>query len=70
MERREGTGPKGSPQNPMSNDEVVGKFRRLVMHRLWGSALDDYVTMALQLDRCSEWHWLVSAFDQELRRPS
>jgi 2-methylcitrate dehydratase PrpD len=46
---REGRGPKGSPQNPMTDDEVLDKFRRLVRHRLSGAALDDYLESALQL---------------------
>jgi 2-methylcitrate dehydratase PrpD len=67
LEQKEGKAPKGSPQNQMGDTEVVAKFRRLAEHRLRGPDLDRYVTMALQLDRCSEWRWLVSAFDENFR---
>ncbi|MES2480663.1 MAG: MmgE/PrpD family protein [Pseudomonadota bacterium] len=60
--RREGRGPKGSPQNPMTDEEVLGKFRRLVAHRLSGDALDQYLEKALQLERHQKWDWLVGAF--------
>lgn len=62
LARREGRGPKGSPQNPMSDDEVLGKFRRLVKHRLSGAALDEYLAKASQLESQAQWRWLVSAF--------
>lgn len=61
-DRREGRGPKGSPQNPMSDDEVIGKFRRLVEYRLPGVALDGYVSKVLQLDTQKDWNWMLSAF--------
>lgn len=63
LSRHEGRGPKGSPQNPMSDDEVLGKFRRLVAHRLSGAALDGYLSKALQLDAQPDVRWLVNAFD-------
>jgi len=62
LAHREGRGPKGSPQNPMTDDEVLGKFRRLVSHRLSGAALDEYLVQAQQLERHPKWGWLVSAF--------
>jgi 2-methylcitrate dehydratase PrpD len=62
LARREGRGPKGSPQNPMTDDEVLGKFRRLVSHRLSGVALDEYLAKARQLERHPHWGWLVGAF--------
>ena len=62
LARREGRGPKGSPQNPMTDEEVLGKFRRLVSHRLSGVALDEYLGKARQLERHPNWGWLVGAF--------
>jgi 2-methylcitrate dehydratase PrpD len=58
----QGKGPKGSPQNPMSDEEVIAKFRRLVSHRLSGRALDEYVENALCLEGHARWGWLVGAF--------
>lgn len=60
--RREGRGPKGSPQNPMTDEEVLGKFRRLVAHRLSGTALDDYLAKAQRLGQEQDWTWLVRTF--------
>lgn len=62
LARREGRGPKGSPQNPMSDDEVIDKFRRLVAHRLNGQAAEEYVRKAQQLDTSAVWSWLVHSF--------
>lgn len=62
LARREGCGPKGSPQNPMSDDEVLDKFRHLVKHRLDGTQLEEYLGKALGLECHAQWSWLVSAF--------
>lgn len=62
--RREGRGPKGSPQNPMTDDEVIAKFRRLVAHRLPGTASDNYVQQVQRLDAHDDWAWLVRDFDR------
>lgn len=61
--RREGKGPKGSPQNPLSDDEMREKFRRLVQFKLSPDAIDDYVARVEALDQVDEWGFLVSAFD-------
>jgi len=62
LARKEGKAPKGSPQNAMSDEEVTAKFRRLVSHRLSGSALDEYLAKAARLENETDWRWLVSAF--------
>ncbi len=60
--RKEGRGPKGSPQNPMTDDEVLGKFRRLVQYRLSGAELEAWLEKATRLDTHREWGWLLGAF--------
>lgn len=60
--RREGKGPKGSPQNPMTDDEVHTKFRKLVGYKLTPIEVDKYVTKLDSLDRTDDWCWLVSSF--------
>lgn len=62
LARREGRGPKGSPQNPMSDEEVLNKFRRLVEYRLHGSALDEYLEKALRIESHTQWGWLMNVF--------
>jgi len=61
--RREGKGPKGSPQNPLSDAEMHDKFRRLAQFKLSAAAIDTYITQVSQLDRATNWSWLVNAFD-------
>ncbi|MGE0801263.1 MAG: MmgE/PrpD family protein [Lautropia sp.] len=62
LARREVHGPKGAPRNPMSDDEVLGKFRRLVEYRLAGAALDAYLERALRLESQPDSDWLMAAF--------
>lgn len=59
LARRDGRGPKGSPQNPMTDEEAssAGWSRRLS-----GTALDDYLAKAQQLGQQQEWTWLVRTF--------
>lgn len=59
---REGKGPKGSPQNPMSDDDMRAKFRRLVDFKLSATQIDDYLVKAARLDNESDWRWLVDTF--------
>ena len=63
LARREGKGPKGSPQNPLSDAEMHDKFRRLVQFKLSPATIDDYIARAAKLDQTSDWSWLVKAFD-------
>ena len=63
LARREGKGPKGSPQNPLSDAEMHDKFRRLVQFKLSSVAIDDYIARVAKLDQASDWSWLVKAFD-------
>ncbi|MGA2463240.1 MAG: MmgE/PrpD family protein [Thermodesulfobacteriota bacterium] len=62
MLRREGKGPKGSPQNPMTDDEVRAKFRQLVGHKLGPAKVDEYLTKLDGLDKPGDWHWLINSF--------
>jgi 2-methylcitrate dehydratase PrpD len=59
-----GKSPKGSPQNPMTDEEVIAKFTRLVRHRVAGAALDEYIGRALNLSQHDRWDWLVASFDK------
>jgi 2-methylcitrate dehydratase PrpD len=63
MLRREGKGPKGSPQNPMTDDEVRAKFHKLVGHKLTPAEANEYLGKLDSLDRSDDWRWLVSSFD-------
>jgi 2-methylcitrate dehydratase PrpD len=63
LARREGKGPKGSPQNPLSDAEMHEKFRRLVQFKLSARQIDTYLARIDTLDEASDWSWLVSSFD-------
>ena len=63
LARAEGRGPRGSPQNPMSDDEVIGKFRELTAHRLSPKATDDYIARVGRLEKDAGCGWLAAAFD-------
>lgn len=64
VRRRDYTAPKGSPANPMSDDEVRAKFRRLVSHRLDPGKTEDYLKKFQTLEQDRDWSWLVKAFDR------
>lgn len=61
--RREGKGPKGSPQNPMSDDDVRNKFRRLAGFAMTPAQIDSYLGRLDALENSADWHWLLGAFD-------
>ncbi len=63
LARKDSKGPKGSPQNPMSDDEVRDKFRRLASFKLPGAKLDDYLARADRLETEKDWSWLLKSFD-------
>jgi 2-methylcitrate dehydratase PrpD len=63
LARAEGRGPRGSPQNPMTDSEVIAKFRELTAHRLSYAAADDYLARIERLERATECSWLTGAFD-------
>jgi 2-methylcitrate dehydratase PrpD len=56
--------PKGSPGNPMSDEEVRAKFRRLVSHKQSPQQTDDYLRNLQGLEKAGNWSWLVNAFDR------
>lgn len=63
--RKESKGPKGSPQNPASDDEIRAKFRQLVGFKLKPSKIDAYLGKVATLEKAPArgWRWLVGAFD-------
>jgi 2-methylcitrate dehydratase PrpD len=60
--RREGKGPRGSPQNPMSDDDVRAKFRQLVAFRLSPAKTEEYLKRMATLETAKDWSWLVNSF--------
>jgi len=55
--------PRGSEWNPMPDDEVRGKFRRLSEPLMQPERLDDYVARLDGLERSPDCGWLIGAFD-------
>lgn len=56
--------PKGSPGNPMSDEEVQAKFRRLVSRKLTPQQIDEYLRNLHGLENARDWSWLVNSFDR------
>jgi 2-methylcitrate dehydratase PrpD len=54
-------GPRGSPQNPLGDAEVIAKFQRLAAHRLDEQASATYAARFLQLEREADCHWIFDA---------
>ena len=54
-------GPVGSPQNPMTDDEVIDKFRRLTSHRLAEPAATAYAQRFLNLESEADCRWIQDA---------
>ncbi|MEV8358378.1 MAG: MmgE/PrpD family protein [Actinobacteria bacterium] len=50
--------PRGSSGNPLSDHDVIAKFRRVAAARLSASAVDDCVEAVLHLDEQSDIAWL------------
>lgn len=65
LAHRQGRGPRGTPQNPMPDEEVIAKFRGLVSHKLSPHHTEEYLQRFTTLAHQSDWHWLVAAFDTE-----
>jgi 2-methylcitrate dehydratase PrpD len=54
--------PKGSPGNPMSDDEVRNKFRTLVLQAMPPQRAERYLADIDALDAAAECGWIVRAF--------
>ncbi|MDO8279694.1 MAG: hypothetical protein Q7T63_16410 [Burkholderiaceae bacterium] len=52
--------PKGSPENPMSDDEVRDKFRRLTRDKVDGSMLERYIARMERLEDEPDTDWIAS----------
>ncbi|MCQ6279595.1 MmgE/PrpD family protein [Bacillus sp. EB600] len=61
--QREGRGPKGTPQNPMSIEEVGDKFRSLVKFKLDQGKIQEYLSRIDNLEEEKDIRWLVDSFD-------
>lgn len=66
MFQREGKGPKGSPQNPMSDEEVRSKFRNLVAYKLEPKRMNEYLSKVDKLEGAKDIRWLVDSFHSEV----
>lgn len=51
-------GPLGSPQNPMSDTEVIEKFQRLTAHRLDARTAIAYTARFLDLEQEADCNWI------------
>ena len=58
----ENDAPRGSEWNPMTDDEVRNKFRRLTSHLLSATATRDYLTRFERLIDSPDCGWLLQAF--------
>ena len=54
--------PRGSEWNPMSDDEVLGKFRRLAAPFMSGAQAESYIARVEQLTSAPDTDWLLRAF--------
>jgi 2-methylcitrate dehydratase len=43
--------PKGHPDNPMTDEEIKGKFRRLALNTLGRTQIDRIIETVLRLDK-------------------
>lgn len=59
-------GPRGSYLDPLTDAEVIEKFRTLAASRLAPSAIDAAVERSLALERERECGWLFEALDRAL----
>lgn len=61
---------KGSPANPMSYDEVAGKFRECAEFARWDMAkADEVVAMVAELDKLPDIHGLMALLRRSRRAP-
>jgi 2-methylcitrate dehydratase PrpD len=58
----EGNSPKGSPSNPMSDDEVINKFATLAKPRALQAEIDAYVARILALEQEASCEWIFATF--------
>ena len=61
--QREGKGPKGSSQNPLSDEELRTKFSNLVEYKLESNKIQDYLVKADNLEEEKNISWLVTSFN-------
>jgi 2-methylcitrate dehydratase PrpD len=54
--------PRGSEWNPMSDDEVIGKFQRLAAPFMTGAQAESYIARVEQLASAPGTDWLLRAF--------
>ncbi|MGE0388305.1 MAG: MmgE/PrpD family protein [Gammaproteobacteria bacterium] len=62
VEKRTGTVPKGAPGNPMSDDEVRAKFRRLAAARMPADDIDAYIGRIERLESDDDLRWVAGSF--------
>lgn len=60
--RRSGTAPKGSPGNPLTDDEVIAKFLRLTSRKFEPSAASAYAVRVQSIEKEPDCRWLAAAF--------
>lgn len=63
IRRRDCAAPKGSPANPMTEQDVRDKFQRLAGGRLSARGAEDYLKKFERLELERNWEWLVTSFD-------
>ena len=51
-------GPRGSPQNPLGDAEVIAKFQRLASHRMSAKAGASYAARFMQLEQETDCSWI------------
>ena len=61
--RAENDAPRGSEWNPMSEDEVRGKFRRLAAPLLSDARIDQYLKRFDRIESEANVDWLLAGFD-------
>ena len=50
--------PRGSPQNPLGDAEVIAKFQRLASHRMSAKASAAYAARFMQLEQETDCSWI------------
>ena len=62
MARTDNDAPRGSEWNPMTNNKVRGKFRRLAAPLLPAARLDAYLERVERLETSPDSGWVLSEF--------